>query len=66
VRRLAAALPESDVDFLIETGEIVTPWFPGGLIADLEELLGRRVDVAEPDVLHPRIREQVLAEAEAV
>jgi predicted nucleotidyltransferase len=52
------------VDFLIETGENVTPWFPGGLIADLEELLGRRVDVAEPDVLHPLVREHVLAEAD--
>lgn len=58
--------PESDVDFLIETGEHVTPWFPGGLIADLEDLLGRHVDVAEPDVLHPRVRERVLAEAATV
>jgi uncharacterized protein len=58
--------PESDVDFLIETGERVTPWFPGGLIADLEDLLGRHVDVAEPDVLHPHVRDRVLAEATGV
>lgn len=33
--------PDSDVDFLIEIGGETPPWFPGGLIADLEELLGR-------------------------
>jgi len=58
--------PESDVDFLIEAGMNVTPWFPGGLIADLQDLLGRNVDVAEPHVLHPLIRERVLAEAVSV
>jgi uncharacterized protein len=55
--------PDSDVDFLIEAGETVTPWFPGGLIADLQDLLGRRVDVAEPHWLHHRIRDRVIAEA---
>jgi len=58
--------PESDVDFLIEAGMDVTPWFPGGLIADLQDLLGRSVDVAEPHVLHPLIRDRVLAEAVTV
>jgi len=56
--------PQSDVDFLIETdGGYTPPWFPGGLIADLEELLGRRVDVAAPSWLNEIIREDVLAEA---
>lgn len=55
--------PESDVDFLIDAGPNTTPWFPGGLIADLQELLGRTVDVAENTTLHSRIRDQVLAEA---
>ncbi|HUP58808.1 MAG TPA: nucleotidyltransferase family protein [Thermoanaerobaculia bacterium] len=55
--------PESDVDFLIEAGEKVPPWFPGGLIWDLQELLGRRVDVATPNALRPRLRAYVLAEA---
>ncbi len=35
----------SDVDFLIEVGGPTTPWFPGGLVADLEELLRCRVSV---------------------
>jgi uncharacterized protein len=55
--------PESDVDFLIEAGRDVTPWFPGGLVADLEDLLGRDVDVVEACALRPRIGRNVLAEA---
>ncbi|KKJ00103.1 DNA polymerase subunit beta, partial [Prochlorothrix hollandica PCC 9006 = CALU 1027] len=36
--------PESDVDFLVSYDpERVTPWFPGGLLMDWEELLGCRV-----------------------
>jgi len=57
------ATPDSDVDLLIEAGPVTPPWFPGGLIADLEEELGCRVDVAEEKTLHPMIRERVLREA---
>ena len=53
----------SDVDFLVEARGPTTPWFPGGLVADLERLLGRRVDVVEPDALDGAFREQVLKEA---
>jgi predicted nucleotidyltransferase len=55
--------PESDVDFLIEIGGKLSPWFPVRLIRDLEELLGRRVDVATPNGLHWYIKDRVLAEA---
>jgi uncharacterized protein len=55
--------PDSDVDFLMDAGPEVSRWFPGGLIADLEELLGRPVDVAEPETLHRVIKDEVLAEA---
>jgi hypothetical protein len=55
--------PDSDVDFLIEAGPDVTPWFPGGLVADLRDLLGREVDVVEGCALRPRISSQVLSEA---
>lgn len=55
--------PESDVDFLVECAADVSPWFPGGLIADLQDLLGRPVDVGEPHLLHRRIRDRVLREA---
>jgi uncharacterized protein len=53
----------SDVDFLIEAGPGRTPWFPGGLIADLEDLLGCRVDIVTEKALHWYIRDRVLQEA---
>lgn len=55
--------PESDVDLLIDVREPVSPWFPGGLIADLEELLGRRVDIVEEAALRPTLRPYVLRDA---
>jgi hypothetical protein len=55
--------PESDIDLLIEIDGPTTPWFPGGLVADLEELLGRRVDVVEQSALREDLRDRVLAEA---
>lgn len=58
--------PDSDVDFLIDVGETHSAWFPSGLIIDLEDLLGNRVDVATPDALHWFIREQVLSEAKSL
>lgn len=58
------ATPESDVDFLIDYDLAqITPWFPGGLILDLETLLNRKVDVATIDMLKERIKARVLAEA---
>ena len=54
---------DSDLDLLIEAGPRTPPWFPGGLLVDLEEELGRRVDIAEESTLHPLIRDRVLHEA---
>jgi uncharacterized protein len=61
VRREAG--PDSDVDLLIEVTGPTTPWFPGGLVSELEALLGRRVDVVEPSSLRESMRERVLSEA---
>jgi len=55
--------PDSDVDLLVEVGSDRTPFFPGGLIADLEELLGKKVQIVTPEGLHWYIRERVLEEA---
>ena len=55
--------PDSDVDFLVDAGPEVTPFFPGGLIWDLEILLHRKVDVVETAALHRLIRDRVLQEA---
>jgi predicted nucleotidyltransferase len=57
------ALPESDVDLLIDIVGPTTPWFPGGLLSDLEALLHRRVDLVLARSLHPLIRESILKDA---
>ena len=57
------ARPDSDLDLLIETGPDRTPFFPAGLIADLEQELGRRIEVTTKSALHPLMREEVLREA---
>ncbi len=54
---------DSDMDFLIKAGPDTPPWFPGGLVVDLEELLGRPVDVVTEDALHPLLRDRILREA---
>jgi hypothetical protein len=54
---------DSDIDFLIEVNGPTTPWFPGSLVADLEKLLGRRVDVVEPEAIREPLRERILQEA---
>lgn len=54
---------ESDVDFLVDVVGDTTPWFPGSLIADLEQLLGQRVQVVIRRSLSPLIRDAVLREA---
>jgi uncharacterized protein len=53
----------SDLDLLIDIDGPTTPWFPGGLVAELEALLGCRVDVVELEALRAEIRAQALAEA---
>lgn len=56
----------SDIDFLIDLGENRTPFFPGGLIVELEELLGKKVDIAIARSLKPRIKDKILNEAKAL
>lgn len=55
--------PRSDVNFLVDVGPKRSPFFPGGLVADLEDLLGRTIDVATENGLHSLIRDVVLDEA---
>lgn len=54
---------ESDVDLLIDVTGDTSPWFPGSLVADLEQLLGRRVQVVIRRSLSHLIRDAVLSEA---
>jgi len=57
------ARPDSDVDFLVDAGPATSSWFPGGLIVDLEALLGKRVEVVTERGLHPLLRDSILKEA---
>ena len=57
------ATEESDVDLLVDAEEETSPWFPAGLIAELEKLLERRVDVVTEDSLHWLLRRRILKEA---
>jgi len=54
---------DSDIDFLVDTGPVTSSWFPAGLVLDLEEILGRRVEVVTERGLSPLIKERVLQEA---
>lgn len=55
--------PDSDVDFLIDMEEKRSLMDLGSLLMDLQDLLGRRVDVAEPEGLHWYVKDRVLKEA---
>ena len=54
---------DSDVDFLVELEPSRSLLDHVALLQDLEELLGRRVDLVEPEALHWYIRDKILAEA---
>ena len=56
------AREESDVDFLVEFEEGRTLVDLAGLRLDLCEVLNRDVDVATPNSLHPRLRDEVMGE----
>lgn len=58
------ARPDSDIDFLIDVGATTSPWFPAGLIQDLEQLLTHRIEVVTEQSLHPALRDTVLREAQ--
>jgi predicted nucleotidyltransferase len=53
----------SDVDFLVEMRSGRSLLDLGGLLVDLQELLGKRVDVVTERGLKARIRDRVLREA---
>ena len=55
----SVARGEETIDITGET----TPWFPGSLVADLEQLLTRPVQVVIRRSLSPLIRDSVLRDA---
>ncbi len=57
---------ESDIDLLVNMEPGRSLFDLGGLLVDLEELLGCNVDVVTEDGLRERIRDRVLKEAVAL
>ena len=54
---------DSDVDLLVTLAPGTSALALGGLLLDVQELLGRRVDVVTEASLHPALRDRVLADA---
>jgi uncharacterized protein len=57
------ARPDSDIDLLVDAGPKTSSWFPAGLILDLEEVLGCKVEVVTEKGLNEYLRDRVLTEA---
>jgi uncharacterized protein len=57
---------QSDIDLLVDMEPGRSLLDLGGLLMDLQALLGQKVDVVTERGLKPRIRERVLAEAVAL
>ena len=55
---------DSDVDFLVEMEPDRSLFDLGGLLMDLQALLGREVDVVTEKALHWYIRDRVIQEAQ--
>ena len=53
----------SDIDWLIDIVGPTTSWFPGGLLNDLEGLLGQRVGLVIERSLNPLFHEDALRDA---
>ena len=58
--------PDSDVDFLVELEEERSLMDLGGLLMDLQNLLGRNVDVVTEKGLHWYVKDQILREARPI
>lgn len=56
--------PESDIDLLIDLEAGRSLLEHAALLLELEDLLGRKVDVVTERGLRPRVRERVLSEAQ--
>jgi len=62
-RARGQARPDSDLDLVVEYVPGQSGFAFVHFCREIEELLGRRVDVATDDSLHPMIRDEILAEA---
>ena len=52
----------SDIDLLVDYDlHKISPWFPGGLLMDLQDMLGCKVDIVTEQGLSRLIKDRVLA-----
>ena len=57
----------TDIDFLVDYDlKQISPWFPGRLLMDLQDLLGCKVDIVTEKGLSYFIKNQVLKEAKSL
>jgi predicted nucleotidyltransferase len=56
--------PESDIDLLIDLEAGRSLLQHAALLVELEDLLGRKVDLVTERSLRPRVRERILSEAQ--
>ena len=56
--------PDSDIDFLVDMEPDRSLFDVGGLLMELQDLLGQKVQVVTENGLHWYIHDQVLTEAE--
>lgn len=58
--------PGSDIDILVDPLPGTTLFDLGGLLEELQVLLGCKVDVVTPAAIPARMKERILAEATAI
>ncbi len=57
----------SDIDLLVDYDlQKISPWFPGGLLMDLQDILGCKVDIVTEQGLSHLIKDRVLAVAKSL
>lgn len=56
------ASSESDIDILVELGNQISLLEFVGIKYELEDLLGRKVDLVEYQAVKPRLRHRIMAE----
>ena len=55
--------PASDIDFLVDLDPERTLMDPGGLLMEMQSILGAPVDVATEEMLRPKVLLQALRDA---
>lgn len=54
--------PESDIDILVELGEQISLLEFVGIKYELEDLLGKKVDLVEYQAVKPKLKNQIMSE----